>query len=192
MYHTLITFLDACRPFGYPLLACSVILLTAILYHGLFVRPVRLHRIIRAAQGNTVLRLAAAHRNEPLAQIVLLIDREKDNPEVEVLAEAKLRSAVDDQRSGLALINIITNIAPMLGILGTAWGLTEIFGVFGADNAQQAIAPGIAKALYTTIFGLAIAVPGIIAGLYFERRLERRAALMNEVFTDLLARRHKL
>ena len=77
----------------------------------------------------------------------------------------------------------------MLGILGTAWGLVDIFGVFGAPDAQVGIAMGISKALYTTIFGLAIAVPGVIAGTCFERRLENRAARINESFTTLLNRR---
>lgn len=79
----------------------------------------------------------------------------------------------------------------MLGILGTAWGLVDIFGVFGTPEAQEGIALGISKALYTTIFGLAIAVPGIIALTGFERRLEHRAARINGAFTDCLARRNQ-
>ena len=75
----------------------------------------------------------------------------------------------------------------MLGILGTAWGLVDIFGVFGSPDAQAGIALGISKALYTTIFGLAIAVPGTIALSCFERAIERRAARINQCFTDLLA-----
>ena len=92
----------------------------------------------------------------------------------------------------MSTIAVITNIAPMLGILGTAWGLVDIFGVFGTPGAQEGIALGISKALYTTIFGLAIAVPGIIAQTWFERALERQASRMNEDFTYLLANRHKL
>jgi biopolymer transport protein ExbB len=92
----------------------------------------------------------------------------------------------------MTTISIITTVAPMLGILGTAWGLVDIFGVFGSPEADAEIAIGISKALYTTIFGLAIAVPGVIALACFERTLARRAALINEIFTDLLAQRNKL
>lgn len=192
MYTTLTRFFDACQPLGYPLLACSVLLLAAIFYHGIFVRPVRLHRLMAAAAGNTVRPLALNHPHEPLSQAVLLLLREKDNPALESMLEAKLRTIVNDQRDGLSLIAIITNISPMLGILGTAWGLVDIFGVFGSPNAQDTISMGISKALYTTIFGLAIALPGIIASICFERRLEQRATRINELFTDLLARRHSL
>ena len=192
MYTTLTRFFDACQPFGYPLLACSVLLLAALFYHGIFVRPLRLHRLMAAAAGNTVRPLALNHPHEPLSQAVLLLLREKDNPALESMLEAKLRTIVNDQRDGLSLIAIITNISPMLGILGTAWGLVDIFGVFGSPDAQDTISMGISKALYTTIFGLAIALPGIIAGICFERRLEQRATRINELFTDLLARRHSL
>lgn len=106
--------------------------------------------------------------------------------------ESRLQLFVDSQRAGMTTISVISNIAPMLGILGTAWGLVDIFGVFGTPGAEQGIALGISKALYTTIFGLAIAVPGIIATACFERRLERRAAIINKLFSTLLANRHKL
>ena len=108
-------------------------------------------------------------------------------PALEQQVEARLRCIIDSQRAGLATIGIITTIAPMLGILGTAWGLVDIFGVFGSPDAQEGIALGISKALYTTIFGLAIAVPGTIALSCFERAIERRAARINQCFTDLLA-----
>lgn len=177
MYDTIRHFFEACYPFGYPLLTCSVVLLAAVFYHLLFVsRP----------QAKAVAALAAGRGSGELADVA----REAQEHGHEAATEARLARYVDQGRAGLALISIITDIAPMLGILGTAWGLVEIFGVFGAPEAQEGIALGISKALYTTIFGLAIAVPGIIARTYFERQLERRAALLNELFTALLARRN--
>lgn len=177
MYDTIRHFFEACYPFGYPLLTCSVVLLAAVLYHLLFVsRP----------QAKAVAALAAGRSTGELADIA----REAQEHGNEAATEARLARYTDRGRAGLALISIITDIAPMLGILGTAWGLVEVFGVFGAPEAQEGIAPGISKALYTTIFGLAIAVPGIIARSCFERVLESRAALLNELFTAILSRRN--
>ena len=116
----------------------------------------------------------------------------KDLEDLTTYAESKLRSYIEQSRGGMSTIAIITNIAPMLGILGTAWGLVDIFGIFGTPGAQEGIALGISKALYTTIFGLAIAVPGLIAQICFERSLEQQAALLNEQFTFLLAHRHEI
>lgn len=193
MPETIRQFLDACYPFGYPLLTCSVLLITVILYHLIFVGRSwqrTLDQIDFALQHPTdaekALREYSLQHHDALTEVILSILNAPAQTATEKLTEARLAHAIDSGRCGLALISIITNISPMLGILGTAWGLVDIFGVFGTADAQAGIAIGISKALYTTIFGLAIAVPGIIAGTCFERRLENRAARINESFTTLL------
>lgn len=193
MPETIQQFLNACHPFGYPLLACSVLLIAVILYHLIFVGRSwqrTLSQIDFALQhpadAEKALREYSLQRHDALTDVILSILDAAPDASMEKVTEARLIHAIDSGRSGLALISIITNIAPMLGILGTAWGLVDIFGVFGAPEAQAGIAMGISKALYTTIFGLAIAVPGVIAGTCFERRLENRAARINESFTTLL------
>lgn len=193
MPETIRQFLDACHPFGYPLLACSVLLIAAILYHLIFVGR-SWHRTLaqidfalqHPTDAEKALREYSLQHHDSLTDVILSILNASPDTSMEKVTEARLIHAIDSGRSGLALISIITNIAPMLGILGTAWGLVDIFGVFGSADAQAGIAMGISKALYTTIFGLAIAVPGVIAGTCFERRLENRAARINESFTTLL------
>lgn len=196
MITTITQFLDACYPFGYPLLACSIILLAAIFYHLFFTGSRRFLRKLapnlqRMEEGvrsaENALREQCMCASHPLANDVLFVMQHHEAADLTTRTEARLRLRVDAERAGMATISLITNIAPMLGILGTAWGLVDIFGVFGTPEAQQGIAMGISKALYTTIFGLAIAVPGVIAQTCFERALERRAAYTNEFFTRLLS-----
>lgn len=201
MPDTIRLFFEACQPFGYPLLACSVILVAAILYHLLYTGSGRLLRRLRRSMQRTrtdratsvrVLTEQCLKSSHPLAELILFVIDNRDDATLHEQTEARLRLHMDRERAGMATISVITNIAPMLGILGTAWGLVDIFGVFGTPEAQEGVALGISKALYTTIFGLAIAVPGIIALTCFERGLERRAALINQFFTELLAQRGKL
>lgn len=196
MIDTITRFFDACQPFGYPLLACSLILVAAIFYHIFYVGSNRLlNRLYNAlsqaieqdSSPESTLTEICMRSSSSLAEEVLYVLRQRHEPNLEQQVEARLRLFVDAQRAGMATISVITNIAPMLGILGTAWGLVEIFGVFGSAGAEPGIAMGISTALYTTIFGLAIAVPGIIALTCFERALERRAARINRFFTELLA-----
>ena len=200
MLNTIQQFLDACHPFGYPLLACSIILLTAIFYH-LKVRLVAGNSVVswatRIINGSEKKEEYRRHLEElaltsPLLHLVHLAVINKDLPDLPSVIESRLKTIIEQSRAGMSTIAIITNIAPMLGILGTAWGLVDIFGVFDTPGAQEGIALGISKALYTTIFGLAIAVPGIIAQIYFERSLERQAAILNEHFSFLLAHRQSL
>ena len=189
MYDTIRQFFAACHPFGLPLLACSVIMLAAILYHLLFTRRHQsLISLEQVASGKEKAETALkTNAGDELVEVLGFLDSQPASPALEQQVEARLRCIIDRQRAGLATIGIITTIAPMLGILGTAWGLVDIFGVFGSPDAQEGIALGISKALYTTIFGLAIAVPGTIALSCFERAIERRAARINQCFTDLLA-----
>ena len=202
MYNTIQQFFDACHPFGYPLLTCSVLLVTAIFFQW-YIRlksnagvdiPLWWARLTvenaEQREHNISLIRELAHK-QPLVRIILFIAEHKDMPTLPTLVESRLRQYIDRSRAGMTLISTITNIAPMIGILGTAWGLVDIFGVFGTPGAQEGIALGISKALYTTIFGLAIAVPGIIAQSCFERALEREAAQLDEQFTYLLAMCHK-
>lgn len=198
MNDTIKQFFEACQPFGFPLLACSLTMAAAIAYHLLFTGSNRaLKRLsrglnhIRQGGKNARENLAAQCRlaHTPLEIIALHALECPDDSNLQARLESQLRLLIDNERAGMATISVITNIAPMLGILGTAWGLVDIFGVFGTPGAQEGIALGISKALYTTIFGLAIAVPGIIALTCFERALERRAARINNFFTELLSLR---
>ena len=196
MTDTILRFFDACQPFGYPLLACSIILVAAILYHLIFTGSGRqtgvlsslLHRAQVHGDGADELLKSVSHLHGQLATEARYLLATRSEPGLAERVEARLRIYIDSQRAGMATISVVTNIAPMLGILGTAWGLVKIFGVFGSTGAENGIAMGISTALYTTIFGLAIAVPGIIALTCFERGLERRAARIDALFTELLAR----
>ena len=73
----------------------------------------------------------------------------------------------------LAVIGMLTAIAPLLGLLGTVSGMIgtfDILAVFGTGNAKG-MAAGISEALITTQTGLLVAIPG----LYMKGFLERRA-----------------
>lgn len=192
MPDTINQFFQACQPFGYPLLACSVILVAAIIYHWLFAGR-GWKRTLADMQSLPPDECAARCRTRGGALDAVaahaLTTPLQDAAALSAQVESRLRLVIDSGRAGLAAISVVTSVAPMLGILGTAWGLVDIFGVFGTPEAQEGIALGISKALYTTIFGLAIAVPGVIALTGFERRLEHRAARINGAFTDALSHR---
>ncbi len=64
-------------------------------------------------------------------------------------------------------------MSPLLGLMGTVVGVMDAFvgiSVQGTANIT-AVAPGIAEALITTVTGLAVAIPAVIAYNYFASRL---------------------
>ena len=65
---------------------------------------------------------------------------------------------------GMNVIATIVALEPMLGLLGTVWGVLDAFAEMGtAGSANLAtIAPSISAALVTTVVGLIVAIPGVI------------------------------
>lgn len=97
------------------------------------------------------------------------------------------REEVVKMHSGIGVLDVVITVAPLLGLLGTASGLVTIFEGLGETTDYLAIARGIAEALTTTIFGLAIAVPCVVAHSYFMRRIERLTARMESILTSFTA-----
>ena len=65
---------------------------------------------------------------------------------------------------GMGLFSSIVTLEPMLGLLGTVWGVLDAFAEMGtAGSANLAtIAPSISAALVTTVVGLLVAIPGVV------------------------------
>ncbi len=98
----------------------------------------------------------------------------------------KLRPQI---RSHLRLISTLAGTAPLLGLLGTVFGMIETFDViasFGTGNAR-AMAGGISVALVTTQAGLLVAVPGLLVAAALTRRARRLEVGFDE-FSHLLER----
>ncbi|WP_405120218.1 MotA/TolQ/ExbB proton channel family protein [Pseudomonas leptonychotis] len=86
----------------------------------------------------------------------------------------------------LRLLQLIGMLAPMLGLLGTVLGMLEMFANIAGQNSPVTpalLADGLWQALYTTVWGLLIAIPALAAGqgfaLWAERYLEGVQALLN-------------
>ena len=80
---------------------------------------------------------------------------------------------------GIFLLEVVIGAAPLLGLLGTVSGLTQVFSGFSAETGLPdpgTFITGIALALNTTILGLAIAIPTLAAHAYLIRRIESQAA----------------
>jgi len=67
------------------------------------------------------------------------------------------------------------NVAPLLGLFGTVWGIMHSFHGFSGLKTQAltAVAPGLAEALVTTVFGLIVAIPAVSAYNFFLGRIRR-------------------
>jgi biopolymer transport protein ExbB len=75
-------------------------------------------------------------------------------------------------------LSVIGAIAPMLGLMGTVWGMILAFSEFAQKaNPQVAeFAPGISRALVTTLLGLCVAVPALASFFLFRNRIDEMVA----------------
>ena len=84
----------------------------------------------------------------------------------------------------------IAAIAPLVGLLGTVLGMFQAFGGIASDVSAGAkpvvLAQGVSQAIVTTIFGLAVAIPALLAYAFFRRRAQRRVAEIEEKASEAL------
>ncbi len=116
---------------------------------------------------------------------VVFQHRGKSQSEITHAVEIAAREETVHLHAGISVLDTVITIAPLLGLLGTASGLVLIFQGLGDNSDHLAIARGIAEALTTTIFGLAIAVPSVIAHGYFIRRIETLTARLETLLASL-------
>lgn len=112
-----------------------------------------------------------------------------DYQEVKLFAEDKAGRELRLESRKLNLIAIVATVAPMLGLFGTVLGLRDAFGRVAAvgDMGNPAIlADSINLALVTTVVGLALAMPALVAYNYFKNRLAGFAVEVEEDISDLI------
>lgn len=89
---------------------------------------------------------------------------------------------------GLVVLDTIAGIAPLFGLLGTALGMVEVFSRLSlVDEAKMsALSSGISQALFTTVAGLMIGIPSLIAFNLFTRRIDSLMITAEEQINSLV------
>ena len=111
--------------------------------------------------------------------------RGKTHRDITAAVESSARQEIARLHAGISVLDISITIAPLLGLLGSASGLVTIFQGLGEAADHLTIARGIAEALTTTIVGLAIAVPCVVAHGIFTRRIEVLTVRLESLLADL-------
>ncbi|MEP6956675.1 MAG: MotA/TolQ/ExbB proton channel family protein [Chthoniobacterales bacterium] len=187
--------------FMWPLLACSIFAVTTILMRSMALRrrnvlPLviesEIERLVPGASAERLARIVQ-HDQSALGRIVraaLHHLRAPRNETVEMV-ETKARHEVINLEKGLIVLEIITGIAPLLGLIGAVSGLVHVFSALGLSSGAsntQSIALGIAEALNATVFGLSIAVPTLIAFSYFSKRVEVMSVEIETLVVELISK----
>src|SRR5438105_1729419 len=187
--------------FMWPLLVCSIMAVTTIILRTIALREKNVIPLVveseleRLVPGGSAERLGRVVHHDPssLARLVRVALAHLRWPRADTVEAVQTRARHEMVRleRGLVILEVITGIAPLIGLIGTVSGLIHVFARVGlsaeAADAKR-IAIGISEALSCTIFGLGIAVPSLVAFVYFSKRVEVLSVEMESLVTDLLSK----
>lgn len=189
--------------FWIVMMATSVMGLTFIIERGI---ALRWNRVIppgietaaeacRAAADRPMLRQICEQRPSPLGRLLLVAEQNIafDQEENESALQTRARQEIVQLERGLVVLEIIVGIAPLMGLVGTIYGMMELFSSLGvsglSDNAV--LAKGISVILRFTMTGLLIAIPSLIAWSYYTKKVEMLAVEMESVCSEFLRRQYR-
>ena len=163
--------------FIYPLALCSVLAVFITFERLIALRP---SRVIPAEMVDAFVSGRFDGVPEDLASVAgRIVGFYQSRPSDYDSLKAYARFEVSRMERGMFLLEVVIGAAPLVGLLGTVTGLTQVFSGFSADTGLPDPATfimGIALALNTTILGLTIAIPTLAVHAYLLRRVESMAA----------------
>ena len=171
-----------------PIFFCSVLTLVFVLERGMALRRSRvvpgpfvkrfLHQL---SEGNLdreeALELCRDNKS-PIAEVFAGAVRKRGRPAVEV-EQAYLDNgerAANGLRRYVRMFNGVSTISPLLGLLGTVFGMINAFNDIAGSDAMgrpELLAAGISEALITTAAGLVVAIPALAFYLLFTARVDQ-------------------
>src|SRR5882762_4653696 len=141
--------------------------------------------------------LAVSNRHgEAIARVVQkMLDFTTKNPhadfqQVREIAETEGTRVASSLNNRVIYLADIGMVAPLLGLLGTVFGIIRSFGALGADMGSAryvALSRGISEALVNTAAGLAIGIPAMIFYAFFRGRSQKLISELEAASTHVLA-----
>ncbi len=191
----ILSLIDKGGVFIYFIILCSVALIAVILYQSMLLRRQNvvpdnlvqsIDKIAELDDDASASSFEQSMKMNPsvlqkLCVVVLERHKRKD-VEIQEAVQVIAREEIHKLQVGIPFLEVIITISPLLGLLGTATGLFTVFeGVGAGDEQYEVMALGIAEALITTVAGLAVAVPAVIAHGYFTRKIDSYATRLEVV-----------
>jgi biopolymer transport protein ExbB len=143
-----------------------------------------------------MLRRSCEQHPSPIGRLLLVAANHLDCPKAENIdaLQTKARHEMAQLERGLVVLEIITGIAPLLGLVGTVYGLILLFTGMGQQTLagdNTLFSAGIALALRATLFGLLVAIPSLVAWSYYSKKVESLAVEMETLCDEFLQRQYR-
>ncbi|MCK5737656.1 MotA/TolQ/ExbB proton channel family protein [bacterium] len=107
------------------------------------------------------------NRDQAKETVFTIGETDTDNP-LDLILNMQVSEEINFLNTKLIFLATTVSVSPFLGLLGTVWGIMSAFLNMGIQGTTDivAVGPGIAEALITTIAGLAVAIPAVVAYNY--------------------------
>jgi biopolymer transport protein ExbB len=167
-----------------PLLLGSIITLAIVIERAISLRPKKIIipeivtavERIKCPEDIRVAESICETHPGTFANVMLPALRNKDlnREELKEFIIDQGRQEVRTLERGLVGLETIAGVAPLLGLMGTVVGMIKVFNVISQQGLGQAnvLSQGISEALITTVTGLAIGIPALIAYNFFTSKAE--------------------
>jgi biopolymer transport protein ExbB len=201
MFNSFLSFFIEGGPFMIPLILCSIFSVTIMLERGyalrrvLIVKPTLSRAImdLRYGEDTTLIEQLSSGEETTLSRLAASCLQHMPWPKAENIEslQTRARAEVSAMERGFVVLEICVGIGPLLGLLGTVYGLIVIFAQAkdeGLVTQGMFIASGISQALHCTVAGLVVAIPSLIAFSFFSRRVENFAVELESLCSDLLVK----
>jgi len=182
-------------PVMYPLLGCSILVLTVIIERLLFWIMVDLNRNMKLIEDVLELcrqgdwegvRTSVSGSKDFIIRVLVsgILHREFSMTKA---MEATAAEEIRNMRRYMGVLDTMITVAPLLGIFGTVIGIIGSFEALGAAGIDQpqAVTAGIAQALITTAAGLGIAILSVFPYNYFNSKVEKAVLNIEKYATSL-------
>lgn len=182
-------------PVMWPLLCCSIVTVATVLERLFFIlrehsrrKPELVDQILERVEHHDLddaIKIGSDNRDYVARVLTFALAHRAESFSSAVLRAANLE--LKKFNRGLAVLDTIITLAPLLGLLGTVTGMIHAFGLLGAQqlDAPEAITGGISQALLATAFGLGIAITALIPFNYLNARLEEARHDIEDAATQL-------
>lgn len=184
--------------FVYPILACSVVALSIFLKKFFLTReknilPQSFLRKLYAfiSKGNLSEAISLSVEDSSvfgkIAHLILLY-KDKPKKDLEKIVEDEGARQVFLLSRSNELLGSLSNISTLLGLLGTISGMITVFQVISTQTVVDppSLAGGISEALYTTAFGLIVAIPTFVGYKIINNRISEISNILQDESTRLI------
>ncbi len=194
-------FLDYGGWVGWLIILCSVVMVALVIEHSVSIKREKLvppevvdelEALLQEQEYQEALNLCQSEPNFVTNMVGASLGKMAHG--FEEMRGAALDAAAAEfgkLKQKISYLSLLANIGPMLGLFGTVYGMVAAFGeivALGASVTPKDLAQGVQSALITTVLGLLVAMPCIVASFIFSNKIITVAAELQSIGEDMIER----